>query len=73
MFILLVAKCLYGCECERVHGELVGGRLRVTGLNELGILERYVRRHPRQRRSGQAKVHGTPSSTGSGSSTSCQR
>ena len=30
-----------GCECERVRGELVVGRLRVTRLNELGILERY--------------------------------
>jgi len=45
-----------------VRGELVGGRLRVTGLvaGELGILERYGVGTHGSGGPGQAKVHGHP-------------
>jgi sporulation protein YlmC with PRC-barrel domain len=46
-----------------VRGELVGGRLRVTGLiagNFLGILERYGVATHGSGGPGQAKVHGHP-------------
>jgi hypothetical protein len=45
-----------------VRGELVGGRLRVTGLiaGKLGILERYGVATHGSGGPGQAKVHGHP-------------
>jgi sporulation protein YlmC with PRC-barrel domain len=45
-----------------VRGELVGGRLRVTGLiaGKLGILERYGIATHGSGGPGQAKVHGHP-------------
>jgi sporulation protein YlmC with PRC-barrel domain len=55
-----------GQRLGRVHdvrGELVGGRLRVTGLiagNLLGILERYGVATHGSGGPGQAKVHGHP-------------
>jgi sporulation protein YlmC with PRC-barrel domain len=55
-----------GQRLGRVHdvrGELVGGRLRVTGLiagNFLGILERYGVATHGSGGPGQAKVHGHP-------------
>ena len=54
-----------GQEVGRVHdvrGELVGGRLQVTGLvaGELGILERYGIGTHGSGGPGQAKVHGHP-------------
>ncbi len=54
-----------GQQLGRVHdvrGELVGGRLRVTGLaaGKLGILERYGVGTQGSGGPGQAKVHGHP-------------
>lgn len=54
-----------GARLGRVHdvrGELVAGRLRVTGLvaGKLGILERYGVGTHGSGGSGQAKVHGHP-------------
>jgi len=54
-----------GQQLGRVHdvrGELVGGRLQVTGLvaGELGILERYGVGTHGSGGPGQAKVHGHP-------------
>jgi sporulation protein YlmC with PRC-barrel domain len=54
-----------GQQLGRVHdvrGELVGGRLQVTGLvaGELGILERYGIGTHGSGGPGQAKVHGHP-------------
>ena len=54
-----------GQQLGRVHdvrGELIGGRLRVTGLvaGELGILERYGIGTHGSGVPGQAKVHGHP-------------
>jgi sporulation protein YlmC with PRC-barrel domain len=54
-----------GQQLGRVHdvrGELVGGRLQVTGLiaGELGILERYGIGTQGSGGPGQAKVHGHP-------------
>jgi sporulation protein YlmC with PRC-barrel domain len=55
-----------GQRLGRVHdvrGELVGGRLRVTGLiagNFLGMLERYGVATHGSGGPGQAKVHGHP-------------
>ena len=45
-----------------VRGELIGGRLRVTGLvaGELGILERYGIGTHGSGGPGEAKVHGHP-------------
>lgn len=54
-----------GQQLGRIHdvrGELVGGRLRLTGLvaGELGILERYGVGTHGSGGPGQAKVHGHP-------------
>jgi hypothetical protein len=54
-----------GQQLGRVHdvrGELIGGRLQVTGLvaGELGILERYGIGTHGSGGPGQAKVHGHP-------------
>jgi sporulation protein YlmC with PRC-barrel domain len=54
-----------GQQLGRVHdvrGELVGGRLRLTGLvaGKLGILERYGIGTHGSGGPGQAKVHGHP-------------